>query len=296
MLGNVNELNAAIYYAEKMNLTNNLDMTVGLRADYFTNNYLDKLSATKSSSSTQFMSPKLTVNYKLSDKAQLYWYGGKGFHSNDTRVAVQQNGKKVVPPGWGTDLGGIFKLGNKLVLHSAIWLLYLDQEFIYVGDEGIVEPGGKSRRLGFDASVRYELSRNLYADVDMNLSNPRSTEEPSGANFIPLAPRFTSVGGITYRKQYGWNGSFRYRFMGHRPANEDNTVVAKGYFIADAAVNYASKKWEAGIAIQNLFDAKWKETQFDTESRLHNEVVPISEIHFTPGTPFFARFSVVYFF
>ena len=49
------------------------------------------------------------------------------------------------------------------------------------------------------------------------------------------------------------------------------STIAKGYFIADAAINYTKKKWEAGLAIQNLFNTKWKETQFDTESRLQNE-------------------------
>jgi outer membrane receptor protein involved in Fe transport len=84
--------------------------------------------------------------------------------------------------------------------------------------------------------------------------------------------------------------------MDNRPAIEDYSVVAKGYFIVDAAVNYTKKKWEAGLAIQNLFDTKWKETQFDTKSRLQNETAPVSEIHFTAGTPFFARLSFAVFF
>lgn len=84
--------------------------------------------------------------------------------------------------------------------------------------------------------------------------------------------------------------------MDDRPANEDNSVIAEGYFVVDAAINYTSKKWEAGLAIQNLFNTKWKETQFDTESRLAMEPAPVSEIHFTPGTPFFARVSLAVFF
>lgn len=296
MFGDVKEMNLAAYYSAKWEPTKKVDFTLGLRADYFTNKYFNKLLDAKLTSSTKFLSPKATLNYKVNDRVQLYWYGGKGFHSNDTRVAVQQNGKKVVPPGWGTDVGGLFKLTNKLVLQSAIWMLYLDQEFVYVGDEAVVEADGKSRRIGFDASVRYELAKNLFADIDINLSNPRLIEEPAGANFAPLAPRVTSVGGITYRKQLGWNGSLRYRYMGDRPANEDYSITAKGYFVIDASVNYTTKKWEAGLAIQNLLNAKWKETQFDTESRLYNEVQPVSEIHFTPGAPFFARISVVRFF
>jgi len=38
-----------------------------------------------------------------------------------------------------------------------------------------------------------------------------------------------------------------------------------------------------------LVDSCWKETEFDTESKLQNEPTPVSEIHFTPGTPFFFK-------
>ena len=70
------------------------------------------------------------------------------FTATTHRVAVQQNGRKVLPPAYGTDIGGIFKLGKKLVLQSALWYLWLDQEFIYVGDEGVVEPGGQTKKIG----------------------------------------------------------------------------------------------------------------------------------------------------
>ncbi len=165
-----------------------------------------------------------------------------------------------------------------------------------VGDEGVVEPGGQTRRMGFDLSARCEVLKNLYADADVSVANPRAIGVDKADSYLPLAPRFSSVGGLTYRKAEGLNGSLPYRYMTDRPANEDNSVIAKGYFVTDAAINYTKKGWEAGIAIQNLFDVKWKETQFDTESRLQNEPAPVSEIHFTPGTPFFARASFTLFF
>jgi outer membrane receptor protein involved in Fe transport len=77
----------------------------------------------------------------------------------------------------------------------------------------------------------------------------------------------------------------RYRYMGDRPAVEDNSVIAKGYFIADAISNYTKAGYTIGLAVENIFDQQWKETQFNTESRLKNEAQPVSEIHFTPGTP-----------
>lgn len=296
MLGDVNELNAGAYWSQKFTVTKNLDITGGVRLDYFTNRYDDQLLNEKKSAHSTIFSPKLNFNYRVNDKVQLYFYNGKGFHSNDTRVAVQQAGKKVLPPAYGSDVGAIFKVGNNLVVQSALWYLWLDQEFIYVGDEGVVEPGGQSKRMGMDVSARYEVVRNLFADLDLSIANPRALNVLKAESYLPLAPRFTSVGGLTYRKQYGLNGSLRYRYMADRPANEDNSVVAEGYFITDAAINYTKKKFEAGLSVQNVFDTKWKETQFDTESRLQNESQAVSEIHFTPGTPFFARLSFTVFF
>lgn len=296
MLGDVNEMNLAAYWSQKFSLSKTLDITAALRADYFTNQYNDKLALQVLKTNSAILSPKLNFNYHVNENVQLYLYNGRGFHSNDTRVAVQEDGRKVLPPAYGTDIGGVFKVGKSLVLQSAFWYLYLQQEFVYVGDEGVVEPGGKTRRLGIDVSARYEVIKNLFADVDLSVGDPRAMHTLKAKSYLPLAPRFSSVGGVTYRKQYGLNGSIRYRFLDDRPANEDNSVIAKGYFVTDATLNYTKQKWEAGLAIQNLFNIKWKETQFDTKSRLKDEPEPVSEIHFTPGTPFFARTSFTLFF
>lgn len=294
MYGDIKELNLGLFYTQEMALSNKLNATLGLRIDYFDNAYLDKLTVQNLTTNAAILSPKLNFNYTVNDKVQLYWFNGKGFHSNDTRVAVQQEGKKVLPPAYGSDVGGIFKIGSKLFLQTAIWYLWLDQEFIYVGDEGVVEPGGKTKRFGLDVSARYEIVPNLFADLDVNFAKPRALDVPNGEHFLPLAPTFTSIGGLQYRKQNGWSGSLRYRYMADRAANETNSVLAKGYFICDGTIQYVLKKWEVGLSIQNLFNTEWKETQFETESKLKEESEAVSEIHFTPGTPFFARLSLIY--
>ena len=294
--GDVNEMNFGAFWSQKIALNQNFDITPSIRFDYFDNQYNDKLLHQKLKSNSNIFSPKLRMNYRFNENVQLYSYFGKGFHSNDTRVAVVENGKKVLPPALGADFGGVFKIGKKLILQSAVWYLWLDQEFVYVGDEAVVEEGGKTERMGIDITARYEIYQNWFADFNLSIAKPRSLNVPADENLIPLAPKLVSTGGITYRKEMGFNGSLRYRLMGDRPANEDNSVVAKGYFVWDGTVNYTTKKWELGVAVQNIFNVKWKETQFDTESRLYNESQPISEIHFTPGTPFFGKLSYTYFF
>ena len=92
------------------------------------------------------------------------------------------------------------------------------------------------------------------------------------------------------------NGSIRYRWLSDRPAKEDNSIVASGYFVNDFILNYTNKKYEVGLSINNIFNIKWKETQFDTESRLKNEISPVEEIHFTPGTKFATKLALSIFF
>jgi outer membrane receptor protein involved in Fe transport len=77
---------------------------------------------------------------------------------------------------------------------------------------------------------------------------------------------------------------------------EDRSVIAKGYTVSDLSLNYTKKKYEIRLAVENLFNVKWNERQFDTESRLKDEPDPVSEIHFTPGTPCFARMKLAVFF
>jgi outer membrane receptor protein involved in Fe transport len=178
-----------------------------------------------------------------------------------------------------------------MIINAAYWYLWLNQEFVYVGDAGVVEPSGQSKRTGFDVSMRYQLSKNLFFDADVNYAKPRVIGETEGQNLIPLAVTWTSIGGLTLKNDKGISGSLRYRYVGDRPANEDNSIVAKGYFVSDALLNYSKNRYSIGLSVQNIFNTKWKETQFATESRLQNELNSVEEIHFTPGTPFNAKLS-----
>ena len=52
MLGDVNEMNAGVYWAQRFSVSKKLDITGALRADYFTNKYNDKLAAQELSSTS----------------------------------------------------------------------------------------------------------------------------------------------------------------------------------------------------------------------------------------------------
>ncbi|HXB08457.1 MAG TPA: TonB-dependent receptor, partial [Puia sp.] len=109
-------------------------------------------------------------------------------------------------------------------------------------------------------------------------------------------PGFTSTGGLDFRFPNGWNGGIGYRYMHNRPANEDNTIIAQGYRISDLTVNYTKKRFELGLAVENLFNSRWNESQFDYTSRLKYETAPVNEVSYTPGAPFFIKLQYARFF
>jgi hypothetical protein len=292
--GDVREMNANLYVSEILTLGEKLNIEAAIRLDHFTFRYDDRLLSRSAEENKTIVSPKVNIEYTARQNTTVYLRSGFGFHSNDARVVVAQNGKETLPRARGLDLGVTTKILPQMIVNMAGWVLDLDQEFVYVGDEGIVEPGGRTRRMGTDLSLRYQVKDWLYVDGDLNLTHARSKDDPEKQNHLPLAPLKSALGGITVRLKNGVSGNIRYRYLGSRPANENNTVVAEGYGLFDAVINYRINKFELTVSAENILNNEWKEAQFDTESRLKDETDPVSEIHFTPGTPFFIKGGITF--
>ena len=295
-LGNVNQRNLYGFFNAEIDL-GKVKITPAVRLEYIKFQYQDQLSNTYSnlSNSEVAILPKLSVQYYQNNNLQWFLKSGIGFHSNDSRVVLNQNIDNALPKAYGVDFGNIWKPSSKVVLNTALWYLFSEEEFVYVGDAGIIEPSGKSERFGLDLGVRYQLSDKVYFNTDATLTRARSLEETDGNDYIPLAPDFTLVGGLSFKDVNNFSGGINYRYVDDRPANEDNSVQAEGYFVTDLNLNYAfDNHWKLGVSIENLFDTDWKETQFLTESRLQNEAQAVEEIHFTPGTPFYFKTTLSY--
>jgi len=295
-LGDVYQRNMNAFVNAEIDL-GKFSITPGLRLEYFNFQYNNKLSETYDLQTNTEVAVLPKLNFQFNQNENLQWFlkSGIGFHSNDARIVLNNEVDKALPKAYGVDFGNIWKPTQKIVLNTTLWYLFSEEEFVYVGDAGIVEPSGESERYGLDLGVRFQLNDYFYFNTDATFTKARSLEAEDGEDYIPLAPDFTLVGGLSVKDFYKFSGAINYRYIDDRPANEDNSIAAEGYFVTDFNLNYSfNKHWKLGVIIENLFDTGWKETQFLTESRLQNEVAPVEEIHFTPGTPFNFRTTLSY--
>lgn len=330
----VDERNIGLWAEEDLVLSPGLRVIAGLRADYFTFDVDDALDGvanglTHASGADQsfIVSPKASVIVSPTKTVDVFANVGSGFHSNDARAVV--TGRRVrdltrayrrdglsdaasdeairaqgfdpdqrrvgtLPRAIGGEVGVRARLFDRLNVAAAFWRLDLEEEFVYVGDAGVTEPSGRSRRYGADLEARASLTSWLVADADLNLSRGTLVDEPAGADEIPLAPRLTTTGGLTARHPRGVSGSLRFVHIGDRPANEDNSVVARGYTLVNAGASYRLRAYELSATLENALNVEWNEAQFDTESRLKDEAAPVSELHFTPGNPRNVRVALSY--
>jgi hypothetical protein len=306
-LGNIKEANVNGYWDETLE-TGRWLFNLGLRFDYFNFYYLNTAPASDTAAAIydavnltrgkSIISPKLNIQYTLNDKIQLYVKTGKGFHSNDARVVIANQGYQILPAAYGADLGINWKPVPQLFVNIALWYIYLQQEFTYGSDYGdeSVTPGGKTVRKGLDFSGRYQFSKWLFGNLNLNFAIPRMLDMPKGQDYLPTAPTFTSTAGLYFRFNNGFNGGISYRYLHNRPANADYSLVALGYFLTDLTANFTKKRYEIGISIENLFNQVWYESQVEYVSRLKYETAPVDQVSYTAGMPFFAKLKFSIFF
>ncbi len=301
----IHERSTSIYANELFRFNEHFRIELGARYDYFIFDVEDQLATDSTHLNYSgynyqtLFSPKLNAIYTANNHLQFFINSGSGFHSNDARSVVQEPNNHQLPRSWGAELGSLVHISDRFVFSAAVWWLDVENELVYVGDDGTTENKGSSRRTGIDISARCQLTPWLFADIDMNFSKNIFIDTVFGKQlktdyYIPLAPSITSSGGLSTKTKKGLEGSIRYRYLAERPANESNTIVAHGYAIFDASVNYRIKHFKIGLVVENIFGSNWNEAQFATESKLQMENKAVDELNFTPGTPFAAKVIVGY--
>jgi outer membrane receptor protein involved in Fe transport/(2Fe-2S) ferredoxin len=291
--------NYSFYIDENWQFRPKWNLNAGLRNDVFDFNYTDKLNEENSGQKyANRFSPKLNIYFDVTTNATVFVKTGQGFHSNFIQATVSKDADvgNAIPKSTSIDIGSNFKVGKKILCSMSAWTTESEAEYRFISDDGSFENLGAVRKYGVDFSTKFQFTDYLWMDANINYANGSLLDAPKDENLIPLHPRWNSTGGLTVKLPMGLNGSLRYRYMGKRPATEDGSIYSESYFITDAVIRYTKPKFEIGISAENLFNTQWAEAQFYDESRLKNESEPVMDFHDTPGTPFYLKASVSYFF
>jgi len=223
-------------------------------------------------------SPKasLIVTPVRSELAELDLYAnyGHGFHSNDVRGAFADPAVTPLTRAIGEELGARARLWRRWDIAAAFWRLDLDNETVWVGDEGTTEVGDATRRQGVELETRYEFAPWLAADLDLTFTKSDLRENAGNGNGLALAPKQTWSGGLSARHDLGpgvGRAGLRFYGIGDRPASDDGVLVAPGFTQFDAHVGYRHRWFDIALDVENLFNGKYRSAQFDTVSRLPNE-------------------------
>jgi outer membrane receptor protein involved in Fe transport len=318
----VREGSLALYVEEEVTWTDWLRSVAGLRGDYFGFEVDDQLEdlgtqSTKTSGVRQaaIMSPKASLVLTPADDLDLYLNFGMGYHSNDARGVVR-NVDPVTPltRATGYEAGARLRLFDRLDLAAAAYVLDLESEIVWVGDEGTTEAKGPTRRLGGEFEARLELLPWLFADGDLTLTRARFTENAGNANAVALAPTRLASAGLSVRHPTGCFGRVGVFHIGDRPATEDGFFTAEGFTRFDATAGFRHPSFEISVSAQNLTNVAWREAQFANVSRLPNETSAAScgrgtrpvddggdflgceDLHFTPGAPINVQGTATLFF
>jgi outer membrane receptor protein involved in Fe transport len=324
------------WWSQQVFFTDWLRFEGGLRGDFYVFDVANRLprqgrdpnfaSVFLNGNSTDgLVSPKANLILTPLENTDVYLNFGRGFHSNDARANIIGDFTGTAPSGTGVtpdaqatplakalgyELGARTRQFDRLDLAAAIWNLNLESELVFSGDAGTDEAGPSSRRYGVDFEARWQINDWLYADYDLSWVNARF----DSGGFVPLAPPILMNGGLTADFHNGFTVALRGRWLADRPADEEDTLTAEGYYMLDAFAKYRWRNVELGIQLLNLTNTQWREAQFADNSCVRgqmqqrdpgapcfakpgrNAVTPPGAIHYTPGNPIGVRAGVAVYF
>jgi hypothetical protein len=309
------ESSAGLYYENRTEWLDKLRTVTGLREDVFYGSDHSTLAANSGTIVKGITSPKGSVILGPWWQTELYLNVGQGFHSNDVRGALtsvdalqtllnQQQGAggvavqgrtPLLTKATGYELGVRTEAVPHVRSEIAFFVLDLDSEATFSGDEAVTTPGRPSQRIGVEISNTWRALPWLVLDSDFAYSRARFTDTDDGSgdvepghpgNHIPGAAAMVASAGVTLDHLGPWTGALRMRYFGPRPLIEDGSVLSNATTLFDLRVGYQlTETAKLQLDVFNLFDSHAHQIDYFYPSQLASESAPVYDIHFKPVEP-----------
>ena len=301
----VGQLGAGLWGDTWIRFSDTWRLNLGLRADYYGADVQAHLPINSGTANDWMLNPKLNLVYRPWVSTEFSLNAGSGFHSNDARGATIRvdpvTGKpaqKVNPlvRAKGIDLGvRTFTQGGYHATLTGFWL-ELDSELLFVGDGGTTEAGRPSRRIGFEWTNFWQLSRVVGVDFDLTWTNAEFTDEDPAGNDIPGAIVTTIASGVTVSDLGHWFGALRLRYFSGGPLTEDGSVTWGPTALVSGRIGYnLSDRLQLVLDAFNLIGREDDDIAYYYASRLRGEPLEgVEDVHFHPMVKPSARVTMIW--
>ncbi len=253
--------------------------------------------------SAGLVSPKGGVTFGPWRGTEFYVNAGMGFHSNDARGTTQKvdpdgNPSEPVTPlvrAKGAEVGFRTVAIPHLQTTVTAWMLRLDSELVFSGDEGTTEPSRPSARRGIEWTNYYRALAWLVFDGDVAWSRARFTEYDPVGQYVPEAVGTVLSAGATVDEYHKWFGSIRLRYFGPRTLIEDNSVRSKPTTLVNLQTGYRiARNVKLALDVFNLFNVADSDIDYFYTSRLPGEPPDgVADVHTHPTLPRTARVNLI---
>jgi outer membrane receptor protein involved in Fe transport len=220
-------------------------------------------------------SPKLGLIARAAPGIELYAQWSRGFRSNDVRGATsatnpndgepqallpllartqsQEIGLRTQPArGWNSSL--------------VLWQARLASELVFVGDAGVTEARGASRRRGLEWSNDIAPWPWLLVDADMAWSRARfvaAQVESGGGNRVPNAVPFNASLAATVKPTGPWFAGLKLRYIGSYALEESGREKSRANWTANLKLGWRLNPGnELSLDVLNLFDRRANDIEY----------------------------------
>ena len=221
------------------------------------------LGNTGSAKAQQF-SPKLGLAIRATPKLELYFNWGRGLRSNDARAATgtinpqdgsSREGVPMLVSSASTELGLRAMPTPNWSSSLTLWQSKLASELVFVGDSGVTEPRGASKRLGLEWSNDFAPATWLHIDADLALSRAQFDAAENGGTEVPNAIPFSASLAANVTPNDAWTAGLRLRYLGSYALEETGTHRSSSLLTANLKLGYnISQHWQASLDVLNLFN------------------------------------------
>ena len=271
-----------------------LDATLGLRADAMGADVSAGDPRDSGKVSDVLVSPKLALAWRISRTFEVYADAGRGFHSNDARGAVITVDPVTADPiqrasllssSDGAELGLRWKYAG-LSLTAAAWALHVDSELVYVGDAGLTEASGATRRAGLELLADWRPSARLNLTASYAATHARFAGDPPEGNHIPNTVGSVLSAGVSWKLGQASSMSLTWRRLGAAPLVEDNSVRSSPSSLVNALLVQDLGRASLMVEVLNLTNGRKDDIAYFYASRLPGEAsAGVDDVHFHPVEP-----------